>query len=578
MSSKRPWLEKEIQENYLPAIRTWKDDRAGRLKAKRLASDLRSAWSQRGLETVDQQYNLMTDVRRAIKDEFGEDHFSLQFIAFTSEEYTERNNRSQARIADRNEDVKQIDKPDEIVAQAVQLLESREWSEIAAGLSVLTGRRLAELVATANFEPKSRWSVLFSGAVKRRDEEFPLQFEIPTLTTASRVCEALSRLRKELPETVGLAPTAINQGYSAAVAKACDKYFANLIPLRSGRDNLYTHISRSIYSIIASFWYCPPQVNEVEFRAAIQGHYAILDEKNPEKRRSLVASRHYSDYEIADSVIARYNGKRKGIKLGFGGIQVIDAFKQVAEDKGVAVVENTGRKTQSSVRLWKEDRAKLDKIFEEMGLGENSNQLEKMNYLISWIEKQLGKKTAETSLPTIVSEPEMIIESPPQSEEVASVPTKADATSLDKKFEQLMDVMKLFVEGQMTTTQPITTPSPLPAAARTQQKTTTAPSSSPAPVSQEPKRGEVSDEKLQQAMKKIMEYNDAPERLHDEKWAITLRVLKAFVKSQPRLQQFIINHQAELDEHYKKHGIDPLKQNYKHRGKDISQIINFDEL
>lgn len=84
---------------------------------------------------------------------------------------------------------------------------------------------------------------------------------------------------------------------------------------------------RAVYATIATFWYCPAKVDPVEFRAAIQGHYAVLDAKNPSLRRSLTASRHYSDFEIADSVIAEYGGKRKGIKLGINGVEPLEVFK-----------------------------------------------------------------------------------------------------------------------------------------------------------------------------------------------------------------------------------------------------------
>ena len=74
--------------------------------------------------------------------------------------------------------------------------------------------------------------------------------------------------------------------------------------------------------------YCPPSVDEVEFKAAIQEHFALLNEKNSTNRRSLASSRHYSDYEIADSVISQHGGKRKDIKLGIGGVELLQVFAE----------------------------------------------------------------------------------------------------------------------------------------------------------------------------------------------------------------------------------------------------------
>jgi hypothetical protein len=84
---------------------------------------------------------------------------------------------------------------------------------------------------------------------------------------------------------------------------------------------------RAVYASIASFWYCPPSVNETEFRAAIQGHFQILDEHNPELRRSLSASRHYA----GDRIVELHKGKRKGIKLGHGDIVPIEMFQNAGE-------------------------------------------------------------------------------------------------------------------------------------------------------------------------------------------------------------------------------------------------------
>ncbi|MBW4660316.1 MAG: telomere resolvase [Drouetiella hepatica Uher 2000/2452] len=152
MSSSK-WLEQQLNETYLPLIATWQDNQAGRRKAKKLLKDLRSDWTKRELITIAQQKNCMAQVRRAIKDEFGEDHFSLDYIKFSTDEYTDLNSAAQARVSDRNENVQYLKDPEVITAKAVRLLESKEWAEIAAGLSVLTGTRVAELVSTAHFEP-----------------------------------------------------------------------------------------------------------------------------------------------------------------------------------------------------------------------------------------------------------------------------------------------------------------------------------------------------------------------------------------------------------------------------------------
>jgi Telomere resolvase len=293
------------------------------------------------LSDLKQQRDLMTDVRSAIKSHLGTDHVALETMNFTVEEWTVINDPIAEQVARRNENVVLLDNPDAIVALAVRLLESRQWADIAAGLVVLTGRRSSEILATAEFKVKSQWSVRFTGALKRRGEVQRLSFEIPTRTTAERVVRALDKLRAICP-TQGLSAQQINQKYAQAVASACDRHFTDLVPKREGRDNLFTHLFRSVYAAIATLWFAPPTVDASEYKAAIQGHYAILEEPDSDLRRSLSASQHYNDYKIADPK-GNIDG-RQGIKLRHGGVQVIDAFNpELQRQEGARCFADTAR-------------------------------------------------------------------------------------------------------------------------------------------------------------------------------------------------------------------------------------------
>jgi hypothetical protein len=108
-----------------------------------------------------------------------------------------------------------------------------------------------------------------------------------------------------------------------------------LVPNRDGRDNLFTHLFRSVYAAIATFWYAPPTVDASEYKAAIQGHYAFLDAAEGALKRSLAASRHYNDYKIGDRA-GNIDG-RQGIKLDYGGIEVIEVFKRSPRQESGAI-------------------------------------------------------------------------------------------------------------------------------------------------------------------------------------------------------------------------------------------------
>ncbi|MBD0336809.1 MAG: hypothetical protein ICV62_15070, partial [Cyanobacteria bacterium Co-bin13] len=423
---KRAWLENALTETWIPRIKALQDTAAGRAAAQAINQELRDWWASRGLTTLRQQQSLMDITRRYLKTYLGPDHFSLDCINFSTAEWIALNTEKQRTVAGRNESVQFIDKPDSIVAKAVRLLEMPDWADICAGLAVLTGRRSSELLSTAQFEKKSQWSVIFTGALKRRGELQQLSFEIPTLTTADRVIQALARVRHELPGAAELSAAEVSRRYARAVEVACDRNFTTLVPPRAGKDSLYTHLFRAIYATIATFWYCPPNVNETEFKAAIQGHYAILDEKNPELQRLLGANRHYSDYEIADAVIAQHGGKRKGIKLGHGGIKPLEVFiesyqrAQAKQHQRPLMQQPLIYQPQavnvkmSRIRITEPDRAHLESIFEVLGF--EGTQHEQMGQLVQWVHNQLrglSQPTPEPALDQAEPAPSDLLESPP---------------------------------------------------------------------------------------------------------------------------------------------------------------------
>ena len=314
---KTQWLQKYLSEN-LPSLdlpstnyQHWFDDFIHTLESK-------------GLSKPSQQKNYLTNVRNAIKV-FDPNHPALEVIKFSKDTWIAINEADRDRIAERS--TKLIDNPDAIVNTAIELIKTNNWSDIAAGLAVLTGRRCGEIIKTAQFEYKTKYTVTFKGALKRRNEAVELVFEIPVLCRANLIIEAIDSLRLQLGDEVkALSITQINQRYEERVAQKCDHHFSALVPARDGEDNLYSHLFRAIYATIACYWFCPPTVPEMEYRAAIQGHYKLLNEKDEKLRRSLATSRHYFDYKIADGS-DNIDG-RLGIKLGLPGVKIIEQFHQ----------------------------------------------------------------------------------------------------------------------------------------------------------------------------------------------------------------------------------------------------------
>ncbi len=286
------------------------------------------------------------------------DHPALNVVGFTAHEWMEINSSAASATASRTTQF--LASTEAIASQANQLLQSLIWSEVAAGLAVVTGRRVSEILKTAHFTFKSTHSVMFTGAVKRRQESVALNFEIPTLVEANTVIEAISKLRGWL-DTSNLTNRQINERYEQAVAQACERYFRELVPLREGKGNLYTHLFRAVYATIATHWFCPPTVSDLEFRAYIQGHFQILNEANEQKRTSMAAQRHYWDYKIADGQ-GNVDG-RLGIKLQQSGVQVLEAF-----DPAQTKIKTKSHGRLVHLRVFHDDRTTLARIQARFGL------------------------------------------------------------------------------------------------------------------------------------------------------------------------------------------------------------------
>lgn len=409
------WLHQLLAE-YLPDLMGLSDSKEDLEIAQQWDSLLKQKFVERGLVSPAQQKNRITDVRNAIKV-IDPNHPTLNVVGFTASEWVEINSMASAQSTNRTTQF--LADPDAIAHRAEGLLQSRIWSEVAAGLAVVTGRRVSEVLKTAEFTFKSAYSVIFTGAVKRRDESVPLTFEIPTLVPANTVIDAIASLRGWL-DTNDMTNRQINDRYEQTVAQMCDRHFRDLVPLRDGKGNLYTHLFRAVYATIATHWFCPPTVSDLEFRAYIQGHFQILHETNQQKRTSMAAQRHYWDYKIADGQ-GNVDG-RLGIKLQETRVRVLEAFER---PQTTTIQQDLGHKVH--LRVFHDDRSHLASIQSQFDLNSRAEAfhfvLELAQSLLSAAElmdltpEQLTSKLTDlTSDSNLLSVPE--VEQKAQAEEL----------------------------------------------------------------------------------------------------------------------------------------------------------------
>jgi hypothetical protein len=310
---------------------------------KRICEAEIAGWRARGMQESSLR-NPMSDTRNEIRARLQgvKQEWALTHLAFSEEWYRKHNAPSRANLADRLEHQQLLKDPDAIVNKAVELLSSDRWYDLAVALGVLTGRRPGEVLKTAIFEPKTMYSVIFTGQLKRRGAAQP--YEIPTLCQASAAIDALARLRAAL-DTASMDVSTATRKYSPLVQEAANRHFQELIPARHGKDDLYGHLFRSVYPRIACFWYCPPTIADMHFMATIQGHTDFFELETEEARQSYGSQAHYADYKIAD-LTGNIDG-RQGVKLGMKGVELLEAFRpKTRKEKAVMTTETTTDQAQ----------------------------------------------------------------------------------------------------------------------------------------------------------------------------------------------------------------------------------------
>jgi hypothetical protein len=318
------WVKRFIQ-TYLPQIREQS------ISAETFAQVLEDELRSRKLTTPAQQKNYRSNICQALKV-IDVNHSAIALVSPTTEQYRELNEEQRGRLADRETKYFTSATAEILVERATALLESAEWSEVAAGLAVLVGRRISEILLS-DFSLKSAWSLNFSEMSKKSELITGLVIEVPTLAPASIVLQAMQRLQKSLKIedlkleslTRKMAKQTVNYRYSEFVAAKCHEHFSDLVPARADGENLYSHIFRAVYATIAAHWFCPLNVPEHLYKAEIQGHFTLT--KEGKKLPNYSARANYDDYAIATEDGNRDG--RLGIKLGLlSGLEVIEAFRK----------------------------------------------------------------------------------------------------------------------------------------------------------------------------------------------------------------------------------------------------------
>jgi hypothetical protein len=157
------------------------------------------------------------------------------------------------------------------------------------GLAFLIGRRIGEILLS-KFSLNTPWSLNFSEMSKKAIEH-QITIEIPTLAPANIVLAAIDKLKNTLSIddlqldslTPAVAKKKVSDKYSQAVSKKCDRHYQDLLPVRSDRPSLYTHVFRAAYAAISIHWIVrptsPTTLLERKFSDTIQS--AVMVKNSP---------------------------------------------------------------------------------------------------------------------------------------------------------------------------------------------------------------------------------------------------------------------------------------------------------
>lgn len=276
------------------------------------------------------------------------EHIALKYLNFSLEEWQRINTDSEERFARRLREQQRIDDPNAIVRLSEDLLRRPEWYHLALGVTINTGRRITEVLKTGVFSPKTAYTLWFKGQLKTKEYDLEA-YEIPTLVPADLVLAAIARLR-QLQDCSQMSNDVVSQRFGPVMRQMADQHLRGLIPKKDEGQNLYTHLSRSIYGRLCVLYHCPPSVFDLHYMAHILGHYWYFREQDEKKRANLDSTLHYMDYVIGDGR-GNLDGRR-GIWLGTKpGVEVLDEFRKEWEEMTQQPVGRTGRsgKTKESM-------------------------------------------------------------------------------------------------------------------------------------------------------------------------------------------------------------------------------------
>src|SRR5947199_3724144 len=293
-------------------------------------------WRQRpGMRSVSSLGKPMTDTRNHLREVLvvrednwwinpkskRKEHVALKYMNFSTEEWTQMALPKAEELQARREEVLMLREPEALVVLGERLLFMQTWPELVLGISLNTGRSLAEILKTGIFRAKTAYSVHFSGPMTVYEQMCPF-FEVPTFSRAEMVLEALSRVRAMFGmQFAYVTRRDVGRQCGPMLRQVAYEYFGDLIPIRQGED-LSKALCRGVYCRMCCYYYCPAEVDELLYMATVKDYRRILEAESEEERLTFAVAGSFLDYVIVDG-----NGtwnKSLGLRLGEPEVELLE--------------------------------------------------------------------------------------------------------------------------------------------------------------------------------------------------------------------------------------------------------------
>ena len=173
-------------------------------------------------------------------------------------------------VAKSNKALKPIRNYKQMIAVAEQLIKSGNLAKMTAGLCLLTGRRMSEVLKTAKFTNwgNNKNKAYFTGQMKgKSDSKLKDKYAVYTLTDRADIKKAIKQVQ-QIANVKGLTAKQINSKYANTVNSACWKAFDTYIGICTSKS------LRKAYGTICKELYKESSQSDNSFLAEILGHGA----------------------------------------------------------------------------------------------------------------------------------------------------------------------------------------------------------------------------------------------------------------------------------------------------------------